>query len=212
MVLPDTALAWLRALTPARADDDLVPAAVTLGLLAHATPAWTGHYVATLDRLIGVDRGDDPTGLRVATSIRARLTSGNERDAPTGTGLAEHLAARWPTVVDGDAWHVARDLGTPDDWARLLDEPLAPCPQVVDVDTDLLVLRRAEWWQGGLYLELAPWVDDPGRRTMFRVVGTEPRLWFQAGIDGATTDTTSHGMIVRAPLVTGVLEFTPSSY
>lgn len=85
-------------------------------------------------------------------------------------------------------------------------------PQVVDVDLAVLALRRAEWAGGCLLLDLAPPRPDPRARTRFRVVGLEPRMWYQTGIDGATTDVASHAMVVHVPLVAGPLEFTPGSY
>lgn len=93
-----------------------------------------------------------------------------------------------------------------------LAAPPTPCPQVVDVDFPALALRRAEWVAGSLLLELAPEHPDPAARARFRVVGLEPRMWYQTGIDGATTDVTASAMVVHVPLVAGRLEFTPGSY
>ncbi len=94
----------------------------------------------------------------------------------------------------------------------LFREPLAALPQVVGVDVPTMALARAEWLHDCLCLELAPAELQPTKFTQFLIVGTELRVWCQTGVDGVRTDVTGHGVVVRAPLVGGPLEFTPGSY
>ena len=111
-----------------------------------------------------------------------------------------------------NAFLAAAEAGGPGRWERLAAAPLAACPQVVDVDFPTLALSRAEWVNGSLHLRLAPVHENPRVSTTFRIVGVEPRIWCVSGIDGATTDITAKAVIVRVPLVSGDLEFTPGSY
>jgi hypothetical protein len=111
-----------------------------------------------------------------------------------------------------NAFLAAADAGGLGRWAALSAAPLAPCPQVVDVDMPEVVLTRAEWQRGSLFLTLDPAHPDPGAWTEFRIVGVEPRLWWLVGIDGATMDVRSDSVVVRTPRVAGDLEFTPGSY
>lgn len=111
-----------------------------------------------------------------------------------------------------NAFLAAAEASGPGRWAQVSDAPLDECPQVVDVDFPLIAMRRAEWVDGALYLELAALVEDPRKWTTFRIVGAEPRLWYLTGIEGATMDVTADSVIVRVPQVSGTLEFTPGSY
>jgi hypothetical protein len=111
-----------------------------------------------------------------------------------------------------NAFLAAAEAAGPGRWAALSAAPLEPCPQVVDVDVPNLVLTRAEWQRGALLLTLDPLRPDPDRWTEFRIVGVEPRLWWLAGIDGATMDVRTDCVVVRCPMVAGDLEFTPGSY
>jgi hypothetical protein len=106
----------------------------------------------------------------------------------------------------------AADAAGPGRWEAVSGAPLAACPQVVDVDVPEVVLTRAEWQHGALLLTLDPLRPDPTAWTEFRIVGVEPRLWWLAGIDGATMDVRADCVVVRAPRVAGDLEFTPGSY
>ena len=111
-----------------------------------------------------------------------------------------------------DAFLAAAEAGGPGRWEALSAGPIERCPQIVDVDVPAVALTRA-WWEGEtLRLTLAPLVEDPARRTQFRIVGVEPRLWWVNGIDGVSLDVRSNQVIVRCPMVAGDLEFTPSSY
>ncbi len=85
------------------------------------------------------------------------------------------------------------------------------CAQVVGADTDL-TFTRAEWVDDSLLLTLRFASPDPERRTMFRIVRAEPRMWYLTGIEGATNEVTQQSVIVWLPCVDGVLEFVPGSY
>ncbi|MFW2333990.1 hypothetical protein [Ilumatobacter sp.] len=111
-----------------------------------------------------------------------------------------------------NAFLAAAEAAGPGRWTALSAAPLEPCPQVVDVDVPEVVLSRAEWRDGALLLTVDPRHPDPSAWTEFRIVGVEPRLWWLAGIDGATMDVRSDCVIVRTPRVPGDLEFTPGSY
>jgi hypothetical protein len=74
------------------------------------------------------------------------------------------------------------------------------------------VRRRAVGRHGALLLTLDPLHPDRNAWTDFRIVGVEPRLWWLAGIEGATMDVRADCVVVRTPRVAGDLEFTPGSY
>jgi len=111
-----------------------------------------------------------------------------------------------------NAFLAAAEAAGPGRWSALSAAPLEPCPQVVDVEVPDVVLSRAEWRHGALLLTLDPVHPDPTAWTEFRIVGVEPRLWWLAGIDGATMDVRADCVVVRTPRVAGDLEFTPGSY
>ena len=111
-----------------------------------------------------------------------------------------------------NAFLAAAEAAGPGRWSALSAAPLAPCPQVVDVDVPEVVLSRAHWSDGALLLTVDPLHPDPNAWTEFRIVGVEPRLWWLSGIDGATMDVRSDCVVVRTPRVRGDLEFTPGSY
>lgn len=204
MHLDDDALAWLRATHAEHAGArpgagttepaGLVLTGLSLGLLAQRTPAWTEPYVDLLDRLI------ERHGVATAAA-----------GDPLADGLTTLLGVRRNLGGDGRWDHLADRAAGLADWASLAPAPAA-CPQIVGVDFPAVALSRAEWVQGSLVLRLAPQQPDRTTWTEFRLVGAEPRMWYQTGIDGATTDVTSHAMVVRVPLVAGTLEFTPGSY
>lgn len=83
---------------------------------------------------------------------------------------------------------------------------------IVDVDEAVLSVTGAVWIAEALHLTLEPITPDATRSTEFRIIGVEPRLWWLTGIDGATIDSRSHGVLVRTPLVAGTIELTPGSY
>ena len=111
-----------------------------------------------------------------------------------------------------NAFLAAAEASGPGRWTGLSAAPLESCAQVVGVDVPEVVLSRAEWVDGALLLTLDPAHPDPDAWTEFRIVGVEPRLWWLAGIDGATMDVRSDCVVVRTPRVAGDLEFTPGSY
>ena len=108
-----------------------------------------------------------------------------------------------------NAFLAAAEAGGPGRWEALSAAPLERCPQVVVSE---VVLTRAEWQHGALLLTLDPLHPDPSAWVEFRIVGAEPRLWWLAGIDGATMDVHAGSVVVRTPRVAGDLEFTPGSY
>ena len=200
-MLSDRALRWLRD-GDVDADADPAAAAVALGLMAHRTPAWRERYIALLDRCAAACDGDAATTL-VVRGIRS-LIAPETPPVPVDGVLAPHGRE--------GAWAIAADVCPVGEWSRLLAAPLAPCPTVVDIDTAVLALRRAEWVVGSLYLGLAPVHEDRAARTTFRLVGAEPRVWCVAGVDDVMLDVTAREVIVRVPLVAGELVFTPGSY
>lgn len=111
-----------------------------------------------------------------------------------------------------NAFLAAAEAAGPGRWETLSAAPLERCPQVVDVDVPHVVLTRAEWQHGALLLTIDPLHPDPAAWTEFRIVGVEPRLWWLAGIDGASMDVRADCVVVRTPRVAGDLEFTPGSY
>ena len=111
-----------------------------------------------------------------------------------------------------NAFLAAAEAGGPGMWTSLSAKPLPSCPQIVDVDFPTMAFTRAEWINGSLFLELAPLREDAKKRTTFRLVGAEPRIWCISGIDNVTTDVTSNSVIVSLPIVKGTLEFSPGSY
>ena len=111
-----------------------------------------------------------------------------------------------------NAFLAAAEAAGPGRWSGLSAAPLEPCPQVVGIDVSEVVLTRAEWKHGALLLTLDPFDPDPSAWIEFRIVGAEPRLWWLAGIDGATMDVHADCVVVRTPRVAGELEFTPGSY
>ena len=97
-------------------------------------------------------------------------------------------------------------------WTRLSEAPLEQCPQIVGVDFPTMAFTRAEWVDGNLRLRLTPLLEDPTKRTSFRIVGAEPRNWDVHGIDGVSLDLSSTGLDVSVPLIAGDLELIRSSY
>ena len=206
------------------------PAAVTdaivagLGLLLHDRRYGTDFHEPTFVRWWHGARDEVKVGdaLEAAFYLAPQAPADARRlfdsvDVTGAGGPALFLAREWglaPPIMptDDGAFAAAAEACSPGGWSRLATVPLAPCPQIVGVDASILALRRAEWVDDSLYLELAPVRDDPSRRTSFRVVGAEPRMWYLTGIDGATIDVTAHAVDVRVAAVEGELVFTPGSY
>ncbi len=101
---------------------------------------------------------------------------------------------------------------TIDSARRAVAELSEACPQVVDLDAPGIMIRRAEWRDGSLFVTIDAAEPDPTKLTTFRLVGAEPRLWYLTGISGATTDVGQHSMVVLLPAVSGELAFVPGSY
>lgn len=141
--------------------------------------------------------------------------------AATARSADEALTHAWsgdevapgPAVGSGvDAWRAAADLVRPGLWRVLATETAVRVPQVVDVEQPALMLARAEWQRGSLFLRLVPTDEDRRRRTTFRIVGAEPRVWCFTGVDGAVLDCTSRAQIVTLPMVRADVEFSEGSY
>ena len=111
-----------------------------------------------------------------------------------------------------NAFLAAAEAAGPGRWERLSAAPIERQPQVVGVDFPNVALRTAEWQNGSLHLELDVHDEDPSSRTMFRIIGAEPRIWELTGIDGASLEHTAQAVIVRVPKVSGRLTFTRGSY
>lgn len=160
--------------------------------------------------LLAREWGLDVLADRLAAAIEASYepTWNSERGEFTwGMGLDEpHPRGQF------NAFLAAAEASGPGRWGALSAAPLEPCPQVVGIDVSELVLTRAEWQHGALLLTLDPLHPDPSAWTEFRIVGAEPRLWWLAGIDGATMDVHAEYVVVRTRRVAGDLEFTPGSY
>ena len=210
-----TCAAW-----PDEAADAIVAG---LGLLLHDRRHGTDFHERTFVPWwrSARDRVPSGDGLTTAFYLAPQVPADARRlfdsvDARESGGPARLLAREWdlaPVVsTDDGAFAAAAEACDPGGWSRLATVPLSPCPQIVGVDASKLALRRAEWLDDSLYLELAPVREDPARRTSFRIVGAEPRMWYLTGIDGATIDVTAHAVDVRVALVEGELVFTPGSY
>lgn len=158
--------------------------------------------------LLAREWGLDELAHRLAGAIeRSYEPTWSDGEFTWGMGLDEpHPRGQF------NAFLAAAEAAGPGRWEALSTAPIEACGQVVDVDVPDVVLSRAEWSHGSLLLTIAPRQPDPGAWTEFRIVGVEPRLWWLAGIDGATMDVRSDCVVVRCPRVAGDLEFTPGSY
>lgn len=137
-------------------------------------------------------------------ALHAAATAGEPLEPETVRAEVRELAALTPAWV-APHQDILLALG-----AEPLPEP--ECPLVVDLPFPSVGLTRAEWVDGGLFMELAPVEDEPGRKMMFRVAGSEPRIWDVHGPDGTRVEHRMPGLFVRTPIVTGRLELTPGSY
>ncbi len=89
---------------------------------------------------------------------------------------------------------------------------IAVCPQVVGLDFPTMALTRAEWVDGSLHLRLAPLCIDAKRRTTFRIVGAEPRVWWVGGVQDVSIEHTAKAIILSVPMVEADMELAPGSY
>jgi len=212
-----------------------LPAAAALTTSYYAAPQVPGEARRLFDAACASAgyTNDIVTPLRAARGPASSLVLAREWElADLETRLAEAIETSfeptWDRAVGEFTWGMgldephprgqfnaflaAAEASGPGRWAALSATQLAPCPQVVDVDVPEVMLSRAEWNDGALLLTLDPLHPDPNAWTEFRIVGVEPRLWWLAGIDGATMDVRSDGVVVRTPRVPGDLEFIPGSY
>ncbi len=144
----------------------------------------------------------------------AQLDDLVQRASETPAWVERHLAAATALIAShAAASDAASEADSPPVVERLmtLTAMFDDVPQVVDVSDDA-VLTRAEWVDECLLLTLRFGEPNPDRRTMFRIVRAEPRVWYQTGIDGAMNEITQSAVIVRLPCVDGDLEFVPGSY
>ncbi len=173
-----------------------------------ATPIRASRaYGASL--LLAREWGLDDIEANLVEAIEASYqpTWGRERPGEFTWGLGldeEHPRGQF------NAFLAAAEAAGPGRWTRLSTAPLDRCPQAVDVDFPRLALRRAEWVGDSLHLGLAPLVDDPGRRSTFRVVGAGPGPWRLSGPGGATVESTDRGLVVEVPLTTADVELSPA--
>jgi len=161
----------------------------------------TDESLAWLRALVLPDGGNDDAVIGTALALgrhAATTPAWTERYA----ALLEGLAAR--TGSDRAASAVA---GQRAEVATLA----AHVPQVVDLDASI-VLTRAEWVDESLFLWFEPADEDATRRTSFRIVGAEPRMWYVTGIQDVTMDVTGAAVIMRVARVRGDLVLTPGSY
>ncbi len=150
-----------------------------------------------------------------------KAPSGAEADFSGGAARSEDEPG-WGDGAVG-ALVAAAAVGGPGRWAALCRTPVATAAQVIDVDFPTLALSRAEWTNGFLNLSLdvaTPKVNpepDIGvverhRRTTFRIVGAEPRVWWASGLPNITTEMSATAVSITTPLLSGAIEFAPSSY
>lgn len=88
----------------------------------------------------------------------------------------------------------------------------ADCPQVIEVDFPRVALRRAEWVDANLRLEISALDPDPEARTTFRIVGAEPRLWDVEAPDRTFIDVRLSGIHVHMPRVSATVELVRGGY
>ena len=137
---------------------------------------------------------DVPAALDELVDLAARTPAWVER----ARASALRLVAAHPEVEEGDQLVALSALA-------------GASPQVVGVD-DELTLTRAEWTKDSLLLTLRFVAPDPDKRTMFRIEGAEPRVWYVTGIEGASCEFTQRSVNVWIPCVDGDLELTTGSY
>lgn len=111
-----------------------------------------------------------------------------------------------------NAFQAAAEAAGPGRWTALSQAPIEPCPQVVEVDFPDVAMTRAEWIDGNLYLQVAVRHEDPERRTSFRIVGAEPRLWDVHAPERTIVDVRLSGIHVTMPMVNGAVELFRGSY
>ncbi len=165
-MLSDRSLAWLRHLDGVTAtSEDLLASALSVGLLARRTPAWTEPHLRILDRLIdrastdrgvearpgpnadpgpGADLGRDGSRLLLLLGLRAAFSPSGATSVPgrDPAELAEQLCQRWETAP-------LEDVSGSDDLGHVLDRALAGLGlRLHDTTngTDLHQRAFAPWW------------------------------------------------------------------
>ncbi len=136
--------------------------------------------------------------------------------------LRDHVSRHHPEDTHealSEAVRAAAIASPPDAWVRLCTAPVSSTAQVVDVEFPIVALSRAEWVSGFLQVGLdvretahAPPAPPPTRRTTFRLVGAEPRVWWASGLPNITTEMSAGAVSITVPLLSGAVEFAPSSY
>ena len=97
-------------------------------------------------------------------------------------------------------------------WAALSGAPVERCPQVIEVDFPDVALTRAEWVNGNFHGRVEVRNPDPSRRTSFRIVGAEPRLWDVHAPDRTVVDVKLSGIHITMPMVDGDVELFRGNY
>lgn len=181
------------------------------------TPQAPGAVEPRLESLAGA--GSTGTTSAVQWLLAQEWSLGQQGPALAGPGGAGPLGPDHDDLL-GAARTAAANLAAPGRWASLCRGPLASTGQVVDIEFPTLALHRAEWTNGFLTVGLDVGLDvglhgdssASGRRSTFRIVGTEPRVWWASGLANITTEMSAASVSVTFPLVSATIEFAPSSY
>ena len=214
----------------------VVPAAMGQVVAWYAGPQVPGDARRLFEAGVasaGLDTADPELPIRAARGYPAALAMAREWEMPElearlAVAIEASYEPTWDSTTGEFTWGLGLDephprgqfnaflaaaeaIG-PGMWERLSAAPLDPCPQVVGVDFPAVAMTRAEWINGSLYLHMSPLHSDATKRTTFRIVGAEPRLWDFIGIEGASIESTASALVVTVPMVEGDMEFTPSSY
>ena len=147
---------------------------------------------------------------RLAPAIEAQYepTWNDERGEFTwGLGLDEpHPRGQY------NAFLAAAEAGGAGRWTALSESPIEACPQVVEVDFPEVTFTRAEWVNGNFRGTVKVRNPDPNKRTSFRIVGAEPRLWDVHAPDRTYVDVKLSGIHVTMPMVDGDIELIRGNY
>lgn len=111
-----------------------------------------------------------------------------------------------------NAFLAAAEASGPGRWSALSEAPIERCPQVVEVDFPDVALTRAEWVNGNFHGTVKVRNPDPSRRTSFRIVGAEPRLWDVHAPDRTVVDVKLSGVHITMPMVDGDIELFRGNY
>jgi hypothetical protein len=160
--------------------------------------------------LLAREWGLDELAERLATAIEASYepTWDHERGEFTwGMGLDEpHPRGQY------NAFLAAAEAAGPGRWTALSEAPIEPCPQVVEVDFPDVAFTRAEWVNGNFYGTVKVREPNPEKRTSFRIVGAEPRLWDVHAPDRTFVDVKLSGIHIAMPMVDGDIELLRGNY